>query len=169
VVANEQDNTLSLLIPLGGGTFAESTRIATGTSPDNIVAADFDGDGAPDLAVTNEKDNTVSVYRNVGNQTFGTPMEVPTGVGPVSITSADFSGDGHLDLAVTNFFSVGVTLLVQQLASTSSTSTASVPVLTTDGSGTVGINPAAAGRVFTNVLQTGNNGSLNFNTSATTP
>src|SRR5262249_25594998 len=51
-----------------------------------IVAADFDGDGAIDLAVTNSKDNSVSVWLNTRITTTPTPF--PAAVTPAASTGA---------------------------------------------------------------------------------
>ena len=55
----------SVLLGAGNGTFAAKVDYATGTSPYDVAAGDFNGDKKPDLAVTNSSDNTVSVLLNV--------------------------------------------------------------------------------------------------------
>ena len=53
VVANENDNTVSILLNRGNGTFQNQVAYDTGPAPASVVAADFNGDGKPDLAVAN--------------------------------------------------------------------------------------------------------------------
>ncbi|MGH9681265.1 MAG: FG-GAP-like repeat-containing protein, partial [Candidatus Acidiferrales bacterium] len=53
-VANQgaSPGTVSILLGNGDGTFAAHTEYATGSSPTGLFAADFTGEGNPDLAVT---------------------------------------------------------------------------------------------------------------------
>jgi Bacterial Ig-like domain (group 3)/FG-GAP-like repeat len=108
VVANAGDNTVSILLGNGEGTFTEASGspVAVGTFPFFLVVADFNGDGRVDVAVTNDDDGTVSVLLSNGDGTFfnapGSP--VPSGnYAPCPIVAADFNGDGIVDLAVANF------------------------------------------------------------------
>jgi hypothetical protein len=73
---------------------------ATGQGPSAVIAADFNGDGKPDLAVANETDNTVSILLGIPGGTFSTQVVYAAGTSPTGLVSADFNGDGKLDLAV---------------------------------------------------------------------
>ena len=73
----------------------------TGNGPRNVVAADLNGDGKPDLVSCNTDDGTVSVLLGNGDGTFQRP--VAYSVGQVSaLAIGDFNGDGKPDLAVAN-------------------------------------------------------------------
>jgi len=54
-IANYKDGTITLLLGNGDGTFTQAvgSPYAVGGAPDQLVAADFNGDGKLDLAVTN--------------------------------------------------------------------------------------------------------------------
>jgi hypothetical protein len=65
-----------------------------------MVVADLNGDGKPDLAVTNFATNTVIVLLGKGDGSFGAGTAYPTAPGPRGITVSDFNGDGKPDLAV---------------------------------------------------------------------
>ena len=101
-VANDSDNTVSVLLGNGDGTFQPQVTYAVGADPDAIVAGDFTGDGDLDLAVANCGDNTVSVLLGNGDGTFQPQVTYAVGTDPDAIVAGDFTGDGHLDLAVAN-------------------------------------------------------------------
>lgn len=63
-VANFSDNTASILLGAGLGTFAQATTptVTTGAQPYAVAVADLDLDGILDLLVANEDDSTVSVF-----------------------------------------------------------------------------------------------------------
>jgi hypothetical protein len=88
-----------ILLGQPDGTLAVGQYYSTGTTPNSIVAGDFNGDGKLDLAVGNAGDNTVSIYLGNGDGTFSGPVTVPTGAAPWWIIAGDFNGDGKLDLA----------------------------------------------------------------------
>ena len=104
-VANQTDNTVSIFLGNGDGTFSppvapKPATLVTGLGPSSIVAADFNGDGNIDLAVTNVTANTVSVFLGNGDGTFGARTDYAVGSAPVFVATADFNGDGIPDLAV---------------------------------------------------------------------
>ena len=71
-----------------------------GGTPHAAVVADFNGDGAIDLAVTRTGDNDVKVMLGKPGAVFqpgATAPTYPTDPGPTVATAADLDGDGHLD------------------------------------------------------------------------
>jgi hypothetical protein len=101
-VANESDDTVSILLNNGSGAFSAGHTIPVQSSPTAIVTGDFNGDGKLDLAVANSGSNTVSILLGNGDGTFVHAGDVPVGQSPAAIIAADFNGDGKLDLAVAN-------------------------------------------------------------------
>ena len=117
-VVNSTDNTVSILLSNGDGTFngpsgplpagpppgPPTPTYKVGHNPQAIVVGDFDNDGNLDLAVANENDNSISILLGNGNGTFQTQTTISLGatnpVGPISLAAADFDYDGYLDLAV---------------------------------------------------------------------
>ncbi len=115
-VANSGDNTVSVLLGNGDGTFtvASGSPFAVGSGPVSVAVADFSGDGIADLAVANHLGGTVTVLLGNGSGGFtaasGSPF--PAGGYPVSVAVGDFNGDGKTDLAVANAGSNNVTVLL---------------------------------------------------------
>jgi len=106
VVANPGNNTVSVLLGSGDGTFQAPVAYATGNHPINFGVADLNGDGNLDLAVANLNDNTVSILLGNGDGTFKAQVSYPTTSGsvsgPTAMATGDFNGDGKVDLAITN-------------------------------------------------------------------
>ena len=115
-VANGNDNTLTVLLGKGDGTFTtQAVSPATGVAPACIVVGDFNGDGIPDLAVSylGNGPGGITILLGKGDGTFTTVAASPaTGYAPYSIAVGDFNGDGIPDLAAANFESRTVTVLL---------------------------------------------------------
>jgi protocatechuate 3,4-dioxygenase beta subunit len=103
VVANRSDNTVSVLLGKGDGTFQSQATYTVGTQPTSVAIGDFNGDGKLDLAVSNYSDNTVGILLGNGDGTFQLQKTYATGKGPSVVVIADLNGDGKMDLAVTNY------------------------------------------------------------------
>ncbi len=110
--ANQGDNTISVFLGNGDGTFAAQTTVPTGKGPVAMVAEDFNRDGNMDLAIVNQTDATVLILLGKGDGTFTTGQTIAVGKGAVSIAAADFNSDGFLDLAVANQTDNTVTILL---------------------------------------------------------
>ena len=76
----------------------------------DVVAADFNNDTVPDLAVLNAGNNTVSVLLSNGDGTFQAARTSATGGYPHSLAVGDLDGDGNLDLATANDYEVSILL-----------------------------------------------------------
>ena len=92
------DNTVSVLLGNGDGTFQPQVTYAVGSNPGAIVAGDFTGDGRTDLAVSDE-DGTQILLGN-GDGTFQSREHDRAGDQRYVCVAGDFTGDGRLDLAV---------------------------------------------------------------------
>jgi hypothetical protein len=97
------NNSLTLLLGNGDGTFTQGTAPATTFSPGSIAVGDFNADGKPDLAVASAAANSFTVLLGNGDGTF-TPAASLSTAGPNSligpIFAGDFNGDGKVDLAI---------------------------------------------------------------------
>lgn len=90
----------------GDGTFqsAISSSAAASGYPFYLVAADFNGDGKQDLAISvlppGSSAGSVAVLLGKGDGTFAAPVNYTVGLAPATIVAADFTGDGITDVAV---------------------------------------------------------------------
>jgi hypothetical protein len=101
---------VSVLLGNGDGTFqAPVTIYALRFGLGSVAVADFDGDGASDVAVANNDSNNVSVLLGNGDGTFQAPVSYVF-AGPDTVVVGDFRNNGILDLAVSNRNGVGILL-----------------------------------------------------------
>lgn len=91
---------VSVLKGNGDGTFGAPVDFAAGPYPFSLVAADFNRDGKPDLAVDNYQSTTVSVLLGLGDGTFLPHTDLPTSPFPQFLFAADLNADGKLDLVL---------------------------------------------------------------------
>jgi hypothetical protein len=112
VLNYQSDDSVSVLLNNGNGTFAAKTDYPTGFNPYSLAVGDFNGDGRPDLVSANNSSlsNSVSVLRNNGNGTFAAKVDYPAGTSPYGVAVGDFNGDFRADLAVNNQTGVSVFL-----------------------------------------------------------
>jgi hypothetical protein len=94
------EGVISFLHGNGDGTFAENQPINLGdVIPFQMLVADLDDDGTPDLVVTD--DNAVWAFFGTGSgATFGTPLMLGIVSEPQGIVAARLDDDELLDVAV---------------------------------------------------------------------
>jgi len=116
---------------------ATGSPITVGAEPISIAVADFNGNGAQDLAIANYGGLNLTLLLGQGGGEFipgpGSPYAV--GTSPRSIAVGDFNGDGKPDLAVANFNDGTVTVLLN--------STTGVFTAATNSPFTVGAGPTS--------------------------
>ncbi len=84
----------------GDATFANPYVIVYDTSPKEMAAADFNGDGRQDLATIHA--NGLRIVRALGNGQFSPYEPHPIVDSPHGLIAADLSGDGAPDVATAN-------------------------------------------------------------------
>jgi len=93
---------LSIMLGFGDGTFVGPQNYSSAPVSE-VITADFNGDGKPDLAASGNPYVNSGMFINVlsgnGDGTFQTPVETTLTQSPGAIVSADFNGDGKTDLA----------------------------------------------------------------------
>ncbi len=81
-----------------------------------VLSADFDADGALDLAMLSQNcssNATVSILMGKPDGTFAAPVNYNAGTGcPIAVATADFNHDGKLDLAITNSAASSIAILL---------------------------------------------------------
>jgi hypothetical protein len=109
-------DSVTVLLRNGTGTgfVKEGSAIPAGDGPVGLVAADFDGDHRPDLAVGDNIGKTVTVLLRKAAGGFGTDPSSPirTDLGAHGLAAADFDGDGRPDIAVANDGDAKLTILL---------------------------------------------------------
>jgi hypothetical protein len=107
--------TGEVAVALGTGTggFETDVRYAVGTGPDDLVTADFNDDGHPDIAVTVDNwaidpptsypDGSLVLLINNGDGTFAPAATYAAGKNPIALATGDFDGDGTMDVVVANW------------------------------------------------------------------
>jgi FG-GAP-like repeat len=96
VTANGIDQSISIFLGNGDGTFASPLTIPEVTSAGSVAAGDFNGDGFDDLAL----DLTVALSN--GDGTFG----ATTSYGPKGgfVRMADLDGDGRAEVLSADYY-----------------------------------------------------------------
>lgn len=106
LVANTTDETFSLLLGNGDGTFQGVRVYAVGSTPRSVAVSDFNGDGKADLATASgdpfATSSTVSILPGQGNGTFPAAVNFDAGPSSQFVVAGDFNADGKADLAVAN-------------------------------------------------------------------
>ena len=106
---------VAVLLGQAGGGFASmsGSPFDVGDSPVGVTSADFNRDGAPDLAVANQGGKSISVLLRTATGFANDPSSpIVTGQSATEIATADFNADGKTDLAVANHSSNTVSVLI---------------------------------------------------------
>ena len=104
---------LDVLLGRGDGTFAPTTfYLIDPTDSGSLVAADFNGDGALDFALSLPVQSRVAVLVGNGDGTFGPVRRYVTDVEPGDLAVGDFNRDGAPDLVTPNYLYGTVSLLL---------------------------------------------------------
>ena len=110
VAANFGSEKVSVLLGArstdGEFTFLARQDYYAGLSPKNVIVADVNGDGKPDILVSNTSEDSISILLGDdinGQRTFQARQIFDLGGGTIyALAVADVNGDGKLDLVATS-------------------------------------------------------------------
>ncbi len=99
------------------GSFSSVFAFAKPGTGGEVVAADFDADGFPDVITVNITTDNISIFRNIGGKRitagqFAARVDIAVGDMPNRIYKGDFDSDGKLDLMLYHAVGTSSTLLI---------------------------------------------------------
>ncbi len=97
---NNSHDTISFFAGKGDGTFAAPIDFPVGSGPVSLVAADFNNDNRPDIAVADRASADLAVLLSNTSGPFQPARIVKTGITRPSLSYLDLNHDGNLDLLV---------------------------------------------------------------------
>jgi len=128
VVANHNDNTVSILYGDGNGGFTAGPVLPVGQGPFGVATGDFNGDGKIDIAVANKTDDDVSILFGNGDGTFQAAVTLGAGGAPANVAVGNFSGHGPVDMAVANTSDDTITILLSQITQTATATASNIQI-----------------------------------------
>jgi hypothetical protein len=112
----ESPGQLAVLLGHGDGSFQNATvYVGDGSfiADAQVIAADLNGDGRPELMLSDSANGGVFVFRNLSDGTFAAVRAQKAPPGPGPLATGDFNGDGLPDVATaftSSPYAVGVLL-----------------------------------------------------------
>ena len=125
VISNFSSGNASIFMhdPANPGKYLAATTVTTGGQPNQVVSADINGDGKPDLVLADlsTSGNAIVLIQNATSPgTFAT-LNLPTGNMTPSVAVGDLNGDGLPDVVAADYDTNGnhgqVTIFFQNPAS----------------------------------------------------
>jgi len=113
-VVNIDDNSVSVLIGRGDGTFQPQKLITVGSIPRGVAVLDADGDGDTDIINTNSGGaGNLTLLLNDGAGNFAAPIPIEGGgTGEFALAAGDMNNDGLLDVVAGSQTSQQITVVL---------------------------------------------------------
>lgn len=99
-------DNINILLGNGNGTFQAPMAYPSnvgGGSITELIAGDFNNDGAIDVVCTNDASGNMNLMLNQGNGVFSAGINIASGFPYHTLAVADFDEDGNLDIAVSQY------------------------------------------------------------------
>jgi hypothetical protein len=97
---SQLDNTISVFIGNGDGTFQPQVVVPVGFRPSDVLLADFDRNGRSEVIVTHFGSSAIYYLKPDANGVLGPPEIINVGAAQNNAVAADFDNDGWLDAMV---------------------------------------------------------------------
>ncbi len=149
-VANNGDDTMSILLGAGDGTFTPAAvgPISVGDFPQSTVTADFTGSGISDFAVGNENDNVSVLLSILESATASVGSLSPPGPGAQQVV-ASYAGDSNYVSSLSNGVPLTPVVATPGISPASGTYDSVQTVTITDATPTTTVYYAASGALQT--------------------
>jgi hypothetical protein len=98
VLRHPEEETVSVLLGYGDGSFAAPVSYDVPETRDQAVIAELTGDDHLDIALTAMMANLIGVMAGRGDGTFAAPVYYTTSGCPWDLATGDFNGDSVADL-----------------------------------------------------------------------
>jgi len=113
VTANVTDNTVSVFIGKGDGTFKPKADSSSGTGSIAVALGDFNQDSVMDLVTANSQDNSVGLLLGQATGGFAAPIEFPAGPNPDHIAVGPLIKNAKKpDVVTGNFLGNDISILL---------------------------------------------------------
>ncbi len=111
-VTNVADNTVSILLGNGDGTFQAQQTYPTSQAPFGLAVGDLTGTGVLDVVVGDDSEDGLTILLGDGSGSFTAGTAVTGGFCLSQPVLADFNGDGKLDIAAGSNCGAGVSVFL---------------------------------------------------------
>ena len=120
VVSNNSSNDISLLknnSVVDSFMFQPAVNIAAGDGPQQIIGANVNNDGKPDLIISSYNTSSLLIFRNQASagafslSTLAAPVNYDLGNGANGIAVGDLDADGKMDIVVSKYLADSFTVL----------------------------------------------------------
>jgi hypothetical protein len=123
VTSNSGDETVSVLIGKGDGTFTlPAVSYAAGKLPVAVALADLTNDGLVDAVIANSGETTITVLPGNEGGSFAAPVTFQGGNSPRHLATGQLNGDAKSDVVVGNSLGNNVSVFRSRLVAVGFTS-----------------------------------------------